>query len=289
MADNDLTQGGTDQAVGATKPGGQGQTGGGDDSTGAIGGDTGTQPGGQAGSAENLGPDNLPPELEETRKALLRDYHEKTQKQAGERKQWDDERKQLKGQTEVLQRLFEEPWFKKAYDAEKKARSGESLAQDLSEEQAQELASDPRKLVQFVQKSLETILENKIGPALKQTGSAVRDLKTEREKERLVAEHPEFKGAFDSGALESYLDKGYGLEAAFAMHQLKQGRRDLKSEAEKEAERILAARRAGSVEKGGAPRVNGVQVLKANNLNEALDAAFAARSRGVTDFRLERK
>ena len=285
-----LTQDAADQGQEGAESGAlEGQTGGGDNSRGPIGGDKGVQPEGAEGNAENLGNENLPPELEESRKALMQDYHEKTQKLATERKQWDEERKQLKSNSEVLQRLFDEPWFKKAYDSEKAARSGATASQDLSEEQLQEFNANPRKFVEYMQKHLETVVENKLGPSLKRTASEVNGLKAEREKERLSDEHSEFSGALESGALDKYLDQGHGYESAFAMWRLKSGQRSLKSEAEKEAERILAARRAGSVERTGAPRVNGTQVFKAKNLDDALTKAFDARMKGVTDFRLERE
>lgn len=285
------TQAASDQAsqTGEAESGAhEGQTGGGED-PGVIASDSSAQPNGSEGSAEDLGPSDLPPELEEPRKALLRDYHEKTTKLATERKQWDDERKALKNQSEILTRLMDEPWFKKAYDAEKAVRTGAALPQDLSEDQLQEMGSNPRKLVEFMQKYLETVVENKLAPSLKKTTSEVRQLQAEKEKDRLGDEHSDFKNAFDSGALDKYLDQGHGYESAYAMWRLKHGSKSLKSEAEKEAERILAARRAGAVERTGAPRVNGSQVVKAKSLSEALDKAFEMRSRGVTDFRLERE
>lgn len=284
-----LTQDAPDKAAGEAESGAQEQTGGGQDPALDIGGDKGAQPKGTEGSAENLGPDNLPPELEESRKALLRDYHEKTQKQAAERKQWDEEKKQLKSNSEVLQRLFEEPWFKKAYESEKATRSGATLSQDLSEDQLQDFSANPRKFVEFMQKYLETVVENKLAPSLKRTANEVNGLKAEREKERLSDEHSDFKNAHDSGALDKYLEQGHGYESAYAMWRLKQGQRSLKGEVEKEAERILAARRAGAVERGGGPRVSGTHVLKAKNLNDALDKAWEARSKGITDLRIERE
>lgn len=283
-----LTQDAADQGQGQAESGApEEQTGGGE--TDAIGSDKGTQPEGQEGSAEDLGPENLPPELEESRKALLRDYHEKMQKMSADRKQFDTELKTHKNNSEVLQRLFDEPWFKKAYDAEKNARSGVALPQDMSEEQLQDLGSNPRKLVEFMQKYLETVVENKLAPTLKKTSSEVRQLQAEKEKDRLSDEHDDFKNAHDSGALDKYLDQGHGYESAYAMWRLKQGQRSLKGEAEREAEKILAARKAGSVERTGAPKVNGTQIFKAKSLNDALEKGFEARQKGLTNFRIERE
>ena len=290
--ETNLTHDVANQAAGEVESGAlnKEQTGGGLPPAGAIGDDKSAQPKGAEGSAENVGADDLPPELEESRKALLRDYHEKTQKIAVERKQWDEERKQLKSNNDVLQRLFDEPWFKKAYESEKAARNGAALPQDISEEQLQELGANPRKLVEFIQKYLETVVENKLAPSLKRTDNEVRGLKADREKERLGKEHEDFTDILGSGVLDKYLDQGHGYESAYANWRLKQGVRSLKGEAEKEAERILAARRAGVVEKAGAPKVNGTQVFKGvKTLNDALDKAWEARMKGITNFRLERE
>lgn len=253
----------------------------------AIDDNKGVQPQGQEGNAE-LGPRELPPEMESARKELHRDYHEKTQKLAAERRVFEEELKTHKQNTEVLQRLFDQPWFQKAYEAEKAVRNGSALPENMTDDQWHDL-SDPRKLVDYMRKYLETIVENKLAPELKRTVSEVRRLRTDKEADDMARDYPDFKEAKESGALDKYLDQGINNEQAYAMWRLKNGPKNLEHEAKREAERILAARKSGSVEKSGVPVVTGQQIFEADTLNEAIDKAFDARRQGVTNFRFKKR
>lgn len=280
---DNLPQGAVDQPEGQVEPDGQGQFGG--DGTQGIGGDNGVQPQGKEGNAETLGPDNLPPELAEARTKLFQDYHEKTQKLATEKREIEGRLRDLSQSDTVLKRLLEENWFKDAYTREKGRRSGQ--VEDLTPEAFEQIKNDPKAFNDYVRKQAEAIAESKVGPELGKTKQQLQNLTTQREFEGIAAQYKDFKALNDRGAFDADLAKGYDYETAYARYKLRNGNDG--SSIAQEAERILAARRAGSVDKPGSPVPRGQRVIKAKagDLGGALDRLFEAHARGETNLKLE--
>lgn len=246
--------------------------------------DNTVQPNGQEGNAVSLGDDNLPPELLEARKKLMQDYHEKTQKLAAERKESEKAMNDLKYSDTLLKQLMEEPWFKKAYEGERNQRNGQ--LPEVSDEQFENIRSDKRAFMEFVQSQVEGIVNGKYGNVISNQNKELKTLKTEREIDGLAGKYSDFKKVHDNGNLDTYLNKGYSLKAAYAEYKLDHPGSN--NSVEREAERILAERRAGAVDKGGVTQVRGQRIMKAKGLSDALDQAYQARLKGETNFKIER-
>lgn len=219
---------------------------------------------------------NIPPELEETRKKLLADYHSKTQKLADDKKQTEGQVKDLQYSHTVLQQLLNTEWFKKAYENEKSRKAGVS-AEDLTDEAFEAAKNDKRAFLELVKRNAEAIVESRMG-GLKETRNELKNLQKERELDRLSGLHKDFRGLYDKGSLDEFLE-GRDFESAYAMYKLRNGQGQ-KSDIEKEAERILRERKAGAVERGGSFVPPGVEVRKAKNLDDALNQLFAAADSG---------
>src|SRR3990167_835923 len=118
---------------------------------------------------------NLPPELEETRKQLLRDYHAKTQKLSEENKKVSDDRlrferdlETFKTDSETLKRLLAQDWFNKAAEDERAKRSGKVDDMQLTDEQFEIVRNDKEAFRRFVTSIAERMV-GKVEPKLNQT------------------------------------------------------------------------------------------------------------------------
>jgi hypothetical protein len=272
---------GTDQTSQDTKLGANGATEGGESQV--INDANSVQSEGQ----DNADDTNLPPELLEVKKSLLRDYHEKTQKLASKERELDGQLKDFKWSHELLAGLKQEPWFQKAYQDEKARREGRLADEELNEDQFEKIKSDPRAFREYIQRFAERV-GSKYEAPLSNAHKELQFLKQEQEFEVVAKKHPELRQLRESGALDQYRSKGHDWESAFALHKLRNGGKSNQTEILKEAERLLAAKRAGAVDRSGTTSVKGVKVIQANNLMDALDKAFDAAEKGDTNFKFER-
>lgn len=255
-----------------------------------MGGDAGVQASGGEANTETLGTHDLPPEMQEVQKKLMQDYHAKTQKLAEKTRQFEGELSQHKNNSQILGQLMDQDWFKKAYEQEKNKRNGGIVAEDLSDEQFDAIRNDKRAFADYLRKFAETVAENRVGTKLNNTEAELRALKTDRVKDQLGATYKDFKPAFDAGHLDKYLSQGSSLESAYALWKVKEAGATSKNDVLGEAERLLAARKAGAVERPGSAQPRGAErVYKARSLHDALDVAFKARERGETNFRITKE
>lgn len=282
-----LAQGVADQSANGAESGATGATGGGDVHQDI--GDNGTvQSSGQDNGADDVLGD-VPPELQEQRTKLLKDYHEKTQKIAAERRQMELRVKDLEYSDGLLKQVMVEPWFKKAYDDEKARRQGHAVP-DLTDESYEQIKSDPRAFREYIHKYAESIVESKMGGKLNNADRELRELKLDREKERLGGKYSDFKDALEAGHLDRYIKAGKDHETAYALYSLNEGKpRDSQRQIEEKAREVLQQRRAGAVGGTGVPSIRGERVIKAKNFDEFYDKAMeAAKGNSTANFRAER-
>lgn len=280
--DNLSTQGDGNQSMDGIEPAGQGLDGG--EQSQDIAGDNSVQPQGNDGNANQ--PENLPPELEGVKKKLFQDYHDKTQKLAVERRELEGKMKDLGTSQQVLSQLMEAGWFREAYQNEKARRSGQ--VSELTDEQFESVKNDKRAFHEYIRKQAEAIAESRMGPELGKTKQELKAIQHEREFDIVAKQYPDFKALNDRGAFDDDLQKGFDYKTAYARYKLGDGSND-KSSIEREAERILAARKAGSVDRPGGPNPRGQRIIKAKkgDIGGALDQLFAAHDRGETNLKLE--
>ena len=250
---------------------------------------------GQAEGQEDTGADSLerkdlPPELEEVRKNLLRDYHSKTGKLAEERKLLQAKYERDAADAKALREIATEDWFKSAIDAEKKRRSGTVEDTEMSDEEFQQVRDDKRAFADLINKRINSVLEARLGAELSSHRKEIMELRRDREHERLADEHGvTFTKAKSDGALDEYVQKGYSLEDAFAKYMLKNKQRQPDNkDVEREAERLLAAKKNGSVNKDGTMSPRGVRVVQAGNFSDVVDHVWKASQEGQK-VKIERK
>lgn len=240
------------------------------------------QPEGQAGSEDTK---ELPKELEETRKQLLRDYHKKTQALAEERKTLESDSQRYRQDAEALYSLSQQEWFKNAVAAEKNRRNGRSL--DISDEDFEAIKIDKRAFQDFLNKRDKSItegLESKFKAEFESLSKEQQKFVTEKEFDIVAREYGQaFKDANEAGELEGYLKKDYDYETAFKLLMQDKGQ-----VAKKASAKEPNSSKAGAVEKTGMPAVRGGPVAKAKNLDEALQAAFEMARKGQKDYKIER-
>ena len=233
-----------------------------------------------------IGPKNLPPELEETRKQLMRDYHNKLNKTKEDKIRFEREMEKLKGESSTLQQLLQQEWFRKAAESERARRSGQIQELGLTDEEFQAATTDKAAFSKLVHKIAAQVAEARVGrvePALGQTAQSLQEIQRDREFESVASQYKDFRTINDQGGLDPYLERGYDFKAAYAQYKLDH---PTTRTTEPVDPRL---KQAGAVSAGGQVRVNGQKVVKARNLDEALDAAFAEIQAGNKDFKIERE
>src|SRR3990167_8797235 len=118
----DITQA-LDQAATEVESAGQDSSGGDDAQNigNAAGGST------QEAEGSDLGVKDVPPELVEKQKELMRAFHSKTQALAEKERALQSETAQYKQDAQALYELSKQDWFKKAVEIEKAQRNGASM------------------------------------------------------------------------------------------------------------------------------------------------------------------
>ena len=255
-----------DQASGSSESGVQGQTGGGGN-RGAIG-ETGRVQSTQDDNAkgDNLGQDNLPPELDEQRKELLRGFHEKTQAFSEEKRTLEGKLLQAQQDSEVLAKLMQQEWFNKAATEEKARRSG--VSPKMTDDEFEALRSDKQAFEQHLERR-EKALERAMLEKLELVRRDTDGIRLERQVDFLKSKYSDFDALMKNGAMKKYLDEGISFENAYRL--AKDDIPKSPAKLQEEAQKLLAAKRAGSVDRGGVTGASGNRVIKVKkglNMNE---------------------
>ena len=255
-----------------------------DPGTEAIAGNQTVQPIGQEGNTgeEKLGTEtNLPPELEETRKQLLRDWHDKNQKLAEQKRGFEAEKESLGKEASMLKNLFAQEWFKKAMATEKSRREGRIADNPLSDEEFQAVKENPVAMDEYITRKARAIAESMYGSKLSEQEGAIKEIKLRDEFKACAKEFSDFKELKDKGVLDQYLaDDRLTYEEAYRLYKHKTASSNDVERIQQEAEKILSARKAGSVEKSGVPRLNGARIVEAKNADDAFDKAWDEMTQG---------
>ena len=165
---------------------------------------------------------NIPPELEETKKNLLRDYHKKTQAFSEERGKLNSEIEKFKRDAETLYDLAGRDWFKRALDEEKTRRSGSSV-EELSDDEFEAIKNDKRVFREFLtkrDKSISDGLRDEFKTEFNKLSSSQQAILTEKEFDSTAnAYGADFLAANKNGELDVYLDKDFDYETAYQLYK----------------------------------------------------------------------
>jgi len=288
MADTITQDGVADQTAVTAESDAHGAVGGGQEQT-AIGETGGVQS--EQGDNAKLGPDNLAPELEAQKKELLRDYHEKMQSIASEKKQSQGDLEKFKQHSGMLEKLMTQDWFKEAYQLEREKRDG-GVTEEITPDTLQTITSDPKAFQEYLdkrEKRIERLVSERLGLVQKETAN----IKSEREFETLATKHSDLRELNDKGALAKYLDKGYELEDAYRLAKNDVAPKQTAAKLQEEAAKLLAAKRAGAVDKTGSAGIRGSKVIKINpkkvSFDQLFDLTHNELASGNQDFVLEKE
>mgnify|MGYP001612481006 CR=1 FL=1 len=248
---------------------------------------SGAQDDGGTSSAEDGSAQNLSPELEATRKELMRDYHSKMQTIKEDRLRFETESEKLKTANSTLEQLMQQEWFKNAANAERARRQGQITDFNLTEEQFEAAKTDKSaflKLVQTVADQVASARVGKVEPELGDTRKRLDAMATDRDLERVASnpKYKDFKALNDKGALDVYLKKGHDFETAYAKYKLEH------PSAPAAAPITDEDKRSGSVSAGGATQVRGQRVIEAKNFEDAWDQVWAAHEAGEKNVKVVR-
>lgn len=247
------------------------------------GSDSGTQSD-SASDSQDLG-QAVPPELEETKKNLLRDYHEKMASVKQEKEQFQSELAVARKDSATLQRLLQQEWFKQAVESEKARKAGSPLSFELTDDQFEAARTDKRTFLELTKQIAQKVIESTVGDKLSHLSERTEALSSDREFERTAREYgDEFKTFKDAGKLDSYLKQGYDYETAFAKAKLAE-RGKSPDDVSKKAEELLRQRKQQVTEKDG-KRASGSRVIKAKTFDEAISRSLDALLQGDKDFKL---
>jgi hypothetical protein len=231
--------------------------------------------------AGNHGAELTPEQLKEKEKELLRGFHSKTQALAEKERALDQYVKDAR----AFYGLSDQQWFKQAVEAEKARRAG--AGPDLSDEAFEALKSDKKAFLEYQSRRDKALVESvtsQFKPELEKLGKSQEELHANREFEGVAAKYGKaFKDANDTGALDSYLQKGLDYDTAFILHEQAHGRVAGKAPA------TPADRRGSITDKGGMSSARGGPVVKAKSLDDYLDRALDLIGRGSKDYRITKE
>ena len=117
-----------------------------------------------------------PKELEPLKKELLTKFYAKTRELAKERQ----EITKVQKDAETLQNLMNYKPFQEWYNTQKTGGTT-STQETLTEEYMEQLRSDPAKFSEFLNKKLETLVEQKYGAQMKTVQEKAEDMEVAKE------------------------------------------------------------------------------------------------------------
>jgi len=249
-------------------------------------------------AAANLDSNELPPELEETRKNLKRDYHSKLQALKERELRIERELKEGEEYKRTFGQLSTQEWFKKAYDEERQRRNGQPTQFEMSDEEFQIMRSDDPRAKDLFQKAVlraaETMVNAKVAPHLNSTKQTVEELKTAKEFDTVASnpKYKDFRELNDKGLLDPYLKKGVSYEQAYKEykydHEFEKLQSDFEKKAQDKAQELLEASRNGAISRGGTTSIKGSPIVEASTFDEAFDKVFDLMSKGHKDVKIQR-
>ncbi len=207
----------------------------------------------------------LPAEVEETRKQLMKDYHAKTQALAEKTRQMEAQMSGFQEKATMLDNLLKQEWFVETLEARRNGKNGQ--AQGLSAEELEKVGISPEQAATFekiVQAKVDAQVRQLV-PELKKHRSELEEIRLEKAKAEFAKGHPDFDQVTKSEAFKKH-SENYDFKAAYALARMESGPQS----STQEAERILAARKAASVLKGGPTKVDGKKVVKSRDFRHTL-------------------
>lgn len=216
-----------------------------------------------------------PKELEPFKKEILNKFYAKTRELAKERHTIEA----VKKDAETLQQLMGYKPFQDWYNAQKSGGQPQQQ-QGLSEEEMEQLRTDPAKFNEFITKKLDALVEQKYGTQMKTVQEKAEDMELAKEFESTKETYgDEFEIAHKSGELDPYYDKGLDFETAYATWKLKSSG---KTSPKKQDAKTVDRSKQGMSEKPspGQGKLPQIKMIKAKGFEDAFDQAFAAHLKG---------
>lgn len=247
------------------------------------------QPDSQAGSdtGESLGPDKLAPELETQRKELVADYHKKLAEARSSVQSIKESSAIDKADADKLWKLADNPRFKQFMANEKARRSGE-VQVDISPEELENAANDPKAILALIKKVNKSSTDNLRGDfevALNDLRKGQADLNSQREVDGIASRYGDFREVQAAGLLDKYGD--VSPEMAYKAYTFDKG--TVPAAVKEEAGKLINSKRNGAVGKSGAAKSKGAQVIKAKDYMDAFSKVFDRISEGREVDRVEKE
>lgn len=252
---------------------------------------------------DELGSENLPPELQETRKNLLRGFHKKTQELRDKELRLESTVTDLKTKSQTLEQLMVQPWFKDAMAKERARREGRVGLEDMDLSDDDLTAAlenkDKKAFIRLVGRVAQQIADGRQAPQaerLTRAEGALSELRSSQEFDAIARKYKDFGALSDSGALEPYLEKGLDYETAYKVYKadkdLPKLQAEMERKAEERAQELLDTSRAGAISRGGAPRIKGQEIIKARSLEDAFEKTWdlmVRKGRKADSFTLQKE
>jgi len=230
-----------------------------------------TKPATEDGQEDFVG--NVPKELETFKKDILKAFYKKTEALAAQRKEIES----VKSKAELMEQLYNYPKFREWYEHEQKVISGEAPAKEetMSEEQLEELKSDPVKFQKYMMDQMNNLIESKLGNGVKQTQAQLEEMRermeVEKEYKTTSSKFSDFDDLSTTGLLDDYLDKGFSYEEAYKMY---------KFDNQSDPERVRKVKE-GSTQKPSPMHSQGSEVIvKGKSFDDVFDNMFSAKAAG---------
>lgn len=224
----------------------------------------------------DIGPKELPKELEPVKEQLLKDYYAKTREVAEQKRGLES----VQEKARLLEELWNYPRFQEWYKAEQSHT--QTPQQSLTEEQMTEFQQNPQKLQEYI----DSRIEQKYGSSMNQTQEQLENIRLDKEFDSMATKYSDFDAINDAGLLDPYFDRGLDVKAAYAEYKL-DNPGNVNANVAKKAAEIVNKSQLGSTEKPTGVTHPGAKVFKPKSLNEAMDIAFNATGKGEK-FRFER-
>lgn len=242
------------------------------------------------GKQEEFGPKDLPKELEPFKKRLLDVFYAKTREVAGEKQNIES----YKQKAEMLNQLTEYKPFQDWYAKEQGNMSGGNGNQpqpraNWTPEQLSEAQSDPAKLMEMVNQTVDSRVTEKlsqINQTVGKTQKQLDDYAQDKELEGMAGKHPDFDQISQAGLLDKYIDKGLSYKSAYAEFRL-DNPQYAQAAVAKAATALVNQSKDGVIQKpSGLPNL-GVVIMKPRSLSEGISMAWTAAEKGEK-IRLEK-
>ena len=224
----------------------------------------------QASEETFFDPAQLPPELEATYKKMQAAFTQKTQGLA-------ESKKKVEAYDQLLAAPEFRRWFyEQTNPAPEKPEVQKEKEQPpaLSDEQLAEIATDPRKLVAFVEAVVQDRLTRTVMPVAEGARLKAEELSLQRDIESFGNQVPDFWELDRQGLIDRALDRypGLSIEDAYKIAKFP----TMSAEADKRAHGIVQSKKSAVVEKPGLNSMPGSSKATFKTRGEAMDAVAEA-------------